>query len=140
MQGNIRLRREKLNKAQGEELLCSEHEEKVAKQNLQLLLDRENLKWKQRAKVDWLKEGDRNTKYYHACANYRKKSNQIVSIIDEHGVLCKSDEAVREAFVRYFSALFTVGPADNLESCLEHLEEKVSIPMNKELLKPFIRE
>jgi hypothetical protein len=45
----------------------------MAKQSLQLLLDQENIKWKQRAKVNWLQGGDRNTKYYHACANYRKK-------------------------------------------------------------------
>jgi hypothetical protein len=44
---------------------------------------------------------------------------------------------VREAFVQYFLDLFTAGPAGNLESCLEHVEEKVSSTMIEALLKPF---
>jgi hypothetical protein len=48
---------------------------KRVKQELQIVLDHENLKWKQRAKAEWLKNGDQNTKYYHACANFWRKSN-----------------------------------------------------------------
>jgi hypothetical protein len=59
------------------------YEVRRVKQELQNLLDQENLRWKQRAKINWLKYGDRNTKFYHACANQRKKSNQIYKIKDE---------------------------------------------------------
>jgi hypothetical protein len=51
-----------------------------------------------------------------------------------------SEGAVGESFVQYFSELFMAGPTGNVESCLEHLEEKVSTHMNEELLKPFIKE
>jgi hypothetical protein len=37
------------------------------------LLEHEELKWKQHAKEDWLRNGDCNTKYYHACASKKKK-------------------------------------------------------------------
>ncbi|XP_042962364.1 uncharacterized protein LOC122296627 [Carya illinoinensis] len=33
------------------------------------LLEEDNAKWKQRAKQTWLKDGDRNLKYFHRCAN-----------------------------------------------------------------------
>ncbi|XP_041027017.1 uncharacterized protein LOC121267238 [Juglans microcarpa x Juglans regia] len=43
------------------------------KEELNLLLEKEDLRWRQRAKTNWCKLGDRNTKYFHACAKQRKK-------------------------------------------------------------------
>ncbi|GLT72480.1 hypothetical protein SLA2020_444110 [Shorea laevis] len=49
------------------------------------LLEMEDIKWKQRAKQNWYRQGDRNTKFFHSWANHRLKINQIKSIIDEAG-------------------------------------------------------
>ncbi|XP_059431636.1 uncharacterized protein LOC132165159 [Corylus avellana] len=132
--------RDKLNLLQGREDEVAVNDIKLVKQNLQLLLDQEDLKWKQRAKAEWLKNGDRNTKYYHACANYRRNLNQISTIKDEQGVLWNSFDDVGRAFVNYFLDLFTASPVGNMEPCLAHLEERVSSHMNDELLQPFTRE
>jgi hypothetical protein len=56
------------------------------KDEIHELLEQEELKWKQRAKEDWLRYGDRNTKYFHACANQRKRVNQIDQIRNVAGV------------------------------------------------------
>jgi Neuraminidase (sialidase) len=37
------------------------------------------------AKVEWLKNGDRNTKYFHACSKQRMKKNLVSSIKDDGG-------------------------------------------------------
>lgn len=42
---------------------------KKPKGELCSLLDQENLRWKQRGKRHWLKDEDRNTKFFHTCAN-----------------------------------------------------------------------
>ena len=44
------------------------------------LLDDEEFYWGQWAKAHWLKEGDRNTKFFHAQASEMRKQNTIVCI------------------------------------------------------------
>ena len=33
--------------------------------------------WSQEARINWLQEGDKNTKYFHAVAKGRRKRNKI---------------------------------------------------------------
>ncbi|XP_042976245.1 uncharacterized protein LOC122307416 [Carya illinoinensis] len=47
------------------------------------LLEAENLKWQQRAKQRWLKEWDRDTKFFHQCASQRKKTNTIKRLLND---------------------------------------------------------
>ena len=37
---------------------------------------REEILWKQRAKISWLKEGDRNMRYFHGVATRRRRNNK----------------------------------------------------------------
>ena len=115
-------------------------EEKKLKLDLQVLLDKEELWWKQRAKEEWLKFGDRNTKYYHACANSKRRQNYVGMIRDERGQEWDTAEGVTEAFVHYFTRLFSKGPEGDLNPCIQPLECCVSAAMNAELVKPFLAE
>jgi hypothetical protein len=45
----------------------------------------EDIRWKQRAKQNWYKHGDRNTKYFHAWENQWRRKNRIESIMDQNG-------------------------------------------------------
>jgi hypothetical protein len=38
--------------------------------------DQRDLYWRQRAHVQWMKEGNKNTKYFHSVATEKKKDKQ----------------------------------------------------------------
>lgn len=50
------------------------------------ILNQQEIYWKQKAKTFWLKDGDQNSKYFHAQASHRRKNNSITKLKDEEGV------------------------------------------------------
>ncbi len=42
----------------------------------------EEIKWKQRSRVQWLREGDANTKFFHIKASCRRNKNHISYLVD----------------------------------------------------------
>lgn len=79
-------------------------------------------------------------RFFHACANARRKSNRISIITDAAGVQYTSTEEVQMVFVNYFSDLFTFDDAGDMEPCLQNLDIWVSDEMNVALLKLFVME
>ena len=63
---------------------------KKLQQEVQIILEQEDIKWCQKSKEDWLKNRDRNTKYFHASANQKKKKSTIEKIVDSRGRLCST--------------------------------------------------
>ena len=55
------------------------------RRELNELLEDEELYWGQRAKAHWLKEGDRNTKFFHTHASEKRKKNTNLGVWDAHG-------------------------------------------------------
>ncbi|XP_059451003.1 uncharacterized protein LOC132181787 [Corylus avellana] len=110
------------------------------KLKVQSLMEQEEIKWKQRARVEWLRNGDKNTRFFHACANQRSKSNSIRRVCDLAGNCMETQEAIGDAFVDYFRDLFTSGRPDCMEECLGALDRRITDDMNKRLLRPFTEE
>lgn len=94
------------------------------------LLEQKEAKWKQRAKEDWLCNGDRNTRYFHAYATQKKRRSVVEQIQNEVGRVCSSQSEIDEAFVSYYSHLFTSARPKNIEWCTTSISSKVSEEMN----------
>lgn len=79
---------------------------KRLKTEIRSWLEKEDLKWEQRVKKDWYRLGDRNTKYFHACASQRRRTNRICSIQDSNGLVAASHEEIEGVFYNHFHNLF----------------------------------
>ncbi|GAU22350.1 hypothetical protein TSUD_106780 [Trifolium subterraneum] len=71
-----------------------------------LILRQEELHWYQKARDDWIKLGDRNTKFFHTKTIIRRKKNKIHGLHLPDGLWCTDDDFLREEALKYFKNLF----------------------------------
>lgn len=64
----------------------------------------EELKWKQKSRVQWLRAGDANTKFFHLRATYRRNRNHI-SHLSDGTKLHTSPESIANHFSFYRNQL-----------------------------------
>ena len=49
------------------------------------LICQEEMYWPQRSRVSWMQHGDHNSKYFHAMASQRRRSNKISKLKVSNG-------------------------------------------------------
>ncbi|XP_062005887.1 uncharacterized protein LOC133723071 [Rosa rugosa] len=98
--------------------------------------------WRQRSRALWLKEGDRNTAYFHRKASNRKSRNTIKGLLDEHGVWQTEPSEVQRLLMLYFQNIFSAEQVDEeaIEAVIDSTPCKVTQQMNEALLLPYTDE
>ncbi|XP_074265036.1 uncharacterized protein LOC141587449 [Silene latifolia] len=94
------------------------------------LYKQEEQYWRQRSRALWLKDGDRNTKFFHSKAGERRRKNFIPLLIDDEGRECVGEEKVEKVAVDYFEELFQTAEPTNFDDVLMGLEGRVTDRMN----------
>ncbi|XP_062028872.1 uncharacterized protein LOC133744858 [Rosa rugosa] len=120
----------------------AQHEKKDLMGRLQSLLSQEELFWRQRSKVSWLKEGDRNTSYFHRKAANRRRKNSIPGLYDEQGQWCDDDDGMEKVVTNYFTKMFTASNIDleAVETTLAAIQPCVTHGMNEKLCASYSQE
>lgn len=103
----------------------------------QWLKNKESL-WAQKSRIQWLKEGDRNTKFFHTMASIRKRKNNFSSLLSKYANLVSPADIKNEA-VSYFKSLFKEDHHNR--PTLNDLEFKKLFPWQAEkLIEPVSRD
>ena len=107
-----------------------------ARSQLNALLAQEEMYWKQRAKCHWLEGGDSNSRYFHAMASTRKRTNSIERIQDNSGIWRSTKDEINLVAVEYFSNIFQEDLTE-YELDLHFIQPMISIKDNAQLTTPF---
>ncbi|KAK4265443.1 hypothetical protein QN277_026496 [Acacia crassicarpa] len=73
---------------------------------LEEVLVQESLLWAQKARSDWLVDGDRNTKFFHSRANGRRKQNFIGALKGHDDIWVYDGDMIKEMVISHFSTVF----------------------------------
>ena len=107
------------------------------KSELNVLLYKEEQMWHQRSQVQWIKSGDKNTRFFHGTATNRKRQNFIKGLRDADGNWQSEEAAFTKVLIDFYAELFTTSNPQNLERVLEGIQEVVSRDMNSKLTAPY---
>lgn len=108
--------------------------------DLNELLYREEMLWLQWSRISWLKEGDRNTRFFHSKAIWRAKKNKITKLRDSGGTVHNTTKVMEKMATQYFREMYTADPNLDHSKTTQLIKEKVSISMNENLCKDFTEE
>ena len=100
-------------------------------------LDKEDATWKQRARLNWFQEGDRNTRFFHARASSMFQKNLIEGIFDADEVWQVDQEEIEKVFIEYYSDLFISSKPSKFAEIVEAMQPKVTQSMNAMLVREF---
>ncbi|XP_062075282.1 uncharacterized protein LOC133779324 [Humulus lupulus] len=96
---------------------------------------------RQRSKVNWLRFGDDNTAYFHACLKQRKASNRITSFINDVGQINEKFEDVVAHFLNHFRSIMGSHSKASVpiqRECFIH-GGILSLDQQLNLIKPFTK-
>lgn len=115
-------------------------EERSIENQLCELFEREEIMARQRSRVDWLREGDRNTEFFQARAAARKRTNRIQRLVRDDGSLCDTQGQIKGLVQQFYEKLFTSEHCDAADVVLDAIPQKITPEMNEDLSKPYTNE
>jgi hypothetical protein len=99
--------------------------------DLEASLLQEEICWRQKSRIQWLKEGDKCTKFFHHVANANRRANSIDSL-SVNGLPTSDPDIISSHFVNFYKSLFSEPISwrprvDNLEFEVLSVDEAASL-------------
>ncbi|KAK7362868.1 hypothetical protein VNO77_04993 [Canavalia gladiata] len=104
---------------------------------LEDLLRKDELCWRQRSRVIWLQEGDKNTKFFHPKASDGQKENQITKMKNGNNAWVHGEEEISKLFQLYYVDLFTSSTMPNSDYITKVVKGRITPYMVEALHIPF---
>ena len=97
----------------------------------------EEILWRQKSRIRWLKSGEKNKKFFHKATIQRRMHNNIMFINNQQGERIEEHEDMEKEFTGYFKEILTE-PIENRDAAIraitQHIPSIISEDHNNKLL------
>ncbi|XP_048613313.1 uncharacterized protein LOC125587176 [Brassica napus] len=107
-----------------------------ALKELSAALKAEEMFWRQKSRVLWLREGDRNSKCFHALVKQRRARNRITQLLDENGNIVEDEEGLVAIATSYFRQIFESSDPEDIAEALSEVPTTITGSINADLTAP----
>ncbi|XP_025670410.1 uncharacterized protein [Arachis hypogaea] len=113
--------------------ICSGTEIHEIESKLEKAYLNEEMYWKEKSRVKWVREGDRNTAFFHRKFKVRTMGNKIWRLVGGNGEVVSFQADIAGVAEEYFTGIFSSTNQEDLEPFLADFEPKVTTFINRRL-------
>lgn len=96
--------------------------------------------WFQKSRENWVRLGDRNTKFFHTQMVVRRKRNKIHGLFVGDNIWCTDLDALKEEAQQFFTNHFSVDVQVSRNYILENQTPSIDMEDRLELVQPVTLE
>ncbi|OMO89387.1 Endonuclease/exonuclease/phosphatase [Corchorus olitorius] len=90
----------------------------ILRKEYETILEQEQLHWLQKARSNWIVQGERNTRFFHVMTKKMRGRNKIIKIKDKHSKITEDEKGIEDIILDTLRA--------SLETQMRHLRQKCS--------------
>jgi len=98
----------------------------------------EEIFWKEKSRNRWLREGERNTKFFHRATIQHRNQNRILSLKNEEGQILEDHQEIEGELRNYFQEVLS-DPGEDRDEAIrqitQHIPQLISPAVNKILMR-----
>ncbi|XP_075080475.1 uncharacterized protein LOC107786790 [Nicotiana tabacum] len=89
--------------------------------------------WRQKAGMAWFKDGDRNTRFFHAQVNGRRKRLKLTRIQDNLGNWVEEEDQIATEVVKFYQEQFREDTIPTTFHIIDHIPSMITMEQNEKL-------
>ncbi|XP_057744898.1 uncharacterized protein LOC130962743 [Arachis stenosperma] len=93
-------------------------------------LNKEERYWREKSRCKWLKEGDKNTRYFHQKCEVRNRKNKIWGLTTTNGEMASNSENIAKVAETYFKDIFSTTNLEELSYLFDEFNPSVTTFMS----------
>ena len=90
--------------------------ENIIQKKLEERYTQEEILWRQKSRIQWLKEGEKNNAFFHHSMIQRRQVNKITRLHTSQGAVIQSQQEIQEEFMNYFKEILSEPELDRRET------------------------